>query len=895
MTVISSKDRVADLARAQARILELAMGGTELHQTLEAITLAVEDLSVTKVLASILILDEEGLRLRHGAAPSLPRSYNEALDGLSVGPGVGSCGTVAFSGEPVYVSDIATDPLWANYRDIALSYGLRACWSTPVRSSAGKLLGTFALYYQSPRQPGDNDIELINFVARSAGLVIERRQAEEALRLANERQIAKVEADLAASRDLVRELEISRSELKQAQDRFQTIVQTIDAAFAIVQVEYDENDKPINYRFVEVNPAFERQAGVDLRGKRVTEFAPDLEQFWFDTYGHIASTGEPANFESYAEAFKRWFDVRAVRVGDPADRQIAIFFNDVTARRQAQDRLRVSEANARENAERVQLALAAGAIIGTWHWDLPTDQFTVDEGFANAFGLDPGLGHKGIPLAQIVKTVHPDDQAGLADAIRDVIRRGGAYAYQYRVRRANGRYYWIEANGHVDHGPDGTPLSFPGVVIDVEERRSIQAERDRAIAALRTLNDTLEQRVAARTAELMRAEEALRQAQKMEAVGQLTGGIAHDFNNMLTGVIGGLNLVQRHIALGRMDRVDRYMEMANTSAQRAAALTSRLLAFGRRQSLDLKPTDVNMLVASMEDLLHRTLGEQVALEVRLDDGVWPAYTDANQLESALLNLSINARDAMPEGGKLLVETINSQLDERYVSEFAGLQPGDYVVLSVTDTGTGMSASTVERAFEPFFTTKPMGQGTGLGLSMIYGFARQSGGHVRIESELGKGTTVKLFLPRRHGATDDAASSAGEATPLGAGELVMVVEDDASVRMIVTEVLDELGYGVIEAVDAPTAIPILESNKRIDLLVTDVGLPGMNGRQLAEIARQSRPGLKILFITGYAENAAVRAGFLESGMEMMTKPFAIEALAAKLRDMLGKTGSKGAGS
>ncbi|WP_143220608.1 MULTISPECIES: PAS domain S-box protein [unclassified Achromobacter] len=1018
MTVFSSNDRAAELARAQARILELAMGDTGLHQTLEAITHTVEGLSETKVLASILILDEDGLCLRHGAAPSLPDTYNKAIDGIHVGPGVGSCGTVAFSGEPVYVSDIATNPLWANYRDVALSYGLRACWSTPVRSSAGKLLGTFALYYQAPREPDDNDIELISFVARSAGLVMERKQAEESLRIANERQIAKVEADLAASRDLVRELETSRAALassearqraifqsaidfamvivdphgivtdwnpgaehvmgwspaemigqnaelfftpedrasgrirhemsralqdgrasddrwhlrkdgsrfwasgelmplsdgsgehigfvkilrdrtdehaagialKQAKDRFQTIVETIDAAFAIVKVVFDENDKPVNYRFVEVNPAFERQAGVDLQGKLVTEFAPDLEQFWFDTYGHVASTGEPATFENYAEAFKRWFDVRAVRVGDPADRQIAILFSDVTARHDTQERLRASEASARENAERVQLALGAGAIIGTWHWDLPSDQFAVDDGFAKAFGLDPALGRNGIPLAQIVETVHPDDKAGLADAIREVIKRGGPYAYQYRVRRADGRYYWIEANGHVDHGPDGTPLSFPGVVIDVEERRSIQAERDRALAALRTLNETLEQRVAERTAELMRAEEALRQAQKMEAVGQLTGGIAHDFNNMLTGVIGGLALVQRYIALGRMDRVDKYIETATVSAQRAAALTSRLLAFGRRQSLDLKPTDVNVLVASMEDLLHRTLGEQVALAVHLDGGVWSAYSDSNQLESALLNLCINARDAMPGGGKLTVETGNTQLDERYANDYADLQPGDYVVLSVTDTGTGMSESTVERAFEPFFTTKPMGQGTGLGLSMIYGFARQSGGHVRIYSELGKGTTVKLFLPRLHGALDEAQNLADSATPLGAGELVMVVEDDPSVRMIITEVLDELGYGVIEAVDAPTAIPILESNRRVDLLVTDVGLPGMNGRQLAEVARQSRPGLRILFITGYAENAAVRAGFLDTGMEMMTKPFAVDALAAKLRDMLANAGS-----
>ncbi|WP_374294881.1 PAS domain S-box protein [Sphingomonas sp.] len=236
---------------------------------------------------------------------------------------------------------------------------------------------------------------------------------------------------------------LSGNALRQAQSRFQTITETIDAAFAIVEVKFDSDDRPIDYRFVEANPAFERQAGVNLRGKWVTEFAPDLEQFWFDTYGHVASTGEPANFESYAEAFGRWFDVRAVRVGDAADRQIAILFNDVTARREAAERLRISEALARENVERVQLALEAGAIIGTWHWDLPSDQFTVDEAFARTFGLDPALGRKGIPLAQIVATVHPDDQAGLAEAINAVIARGGAYAHQYRVRRADGRYYWI--------------------------------------------------------------------------------------------------------------------------------------------------------------------------------------------------------------------------------------------------------------------------------------------------------------------------------------------------------------------------------------------------------------------------------------------------------------------
>ncbi len=355
---------------------------------------------------------------------------------------------------------------------------------------------------------------------------------------------------------------------------------------------------------------------------------------------------------------------------------------------------------------------------------------------------------------------------------------------------------------------------------------------------------------------------------------------------MLTGVIGSLDLLKRNIANNRLERADRYIDAATTSAQRAAALTSRLLAFGRRQTLDLQAIDVNALVGDFEDMLRRTLGEQVALEIHLAADLWSARSDANQLESALLNLCINARDAMPDGGRLTVETANTHLDEAYTREHPELEPGDYVVLCVSDTGTGMDTATVEKAFEPFFTTKPVGQGTGLGLSMIYGFARQSGGHVRIYSELGNGTTVKFYVPRFRGDADAKADAEGE-TPMGAGETVLVVEDDASVRMIVLEVLDELGYAAVEAIDARTAIPILESSRRIDLLVTDVGLPGMNGRQLAEVARQSRADLKVLFITGYAENAAVRSGFLDPGMDMMTKPFAIDALATKLRDMLGR--------
>ncbi|MBE7185723.1 MAG: PAS domain S-box protein [Methylobacterium mesophilicum] len=675
--------------------------------------------------------------------------------------------------------------------------------------------------------------------------------------------------------------------LRETKERFQTILDTIEAAFAIVEVKFDADDRPIDYRFVEANPAFERQAGVNLRGKWVTEFAPDLERFWFDIYGHVAKTGEPTNFENYAEAFKRWFDVRAVRVGDPADRQIAIFFNDVTERREAQERLRVSEALARANVERVQLALAAGAIIGTWHWDLPTDSFTVDEAFARAFGLDPALGREGIPLAQIVATVHPDDQAGLADAIDAAVARGGAYAHQYRVRRADGKYYWIEANGRVDHAPDGTPLSFPGVLIDVEERRAVEGERDRATAALRTLNETLEQRVAERGAELMQAEEKLRQSQKMEAVGQLTGGLAHDFNNLLAGISGALELMSLRVAQGRLTDIERYVAAAQGAARRAAALTHRLLAFSRRQTLDPRPTNVNALMDGMSELIQRTVGPSIAVETVGAIGLWPALVDASQLENALLNLCINARDAMPDGGRITIETANRWLD-RDAGRAYDMPEGQYLSLSVTDTGAGMSPEVIARVFEPFFTTKPIGQGTGLGLSMIYGFAQQSGGQVRIHSGVGQGTTVTIYLPRHHGEAvqDESGPEPEPAAFAKVGETVLIVDDEPTVRLLASEVLGDLGYAVIEAADSIAGLKLLRSDARIDLLVTDVGLPGgMNGRQMADAGRVVRPGLKTLFITGYAENAALGDGHLEPRMQVLTKPFAVEALAARIRDLM----------
>ena len=427
---------------------------------------------------------------------------------------------------------------------------------------------------------------------------------------------------------------------------------------------------------------------------------------------------------------------------------------------------------------------------------------------------------------------------------------------------------------------------------------ALYAELEPGAEQLTVIGASLESQVAARTEELARAnerltaeaverermEQDLRQSQKMEAVGQLTGGIAHDFNNLLTGIVGSLDLMRMRIARGRTDDLDRYIKNAMTSAQRAASLTHRLLAFARRQPLDPRPTDVNLLIAGMEDLLRRTIHEAIALAIDPAPDVWATLCDPHQLENAILNLAINARDAMPDGGTLTIATANSVAAEGGLIDREAVH--DYVLIRVTDTGSGMAPDVMARAFDPFFTTKPIGQGTGLGLSMIYGFARQSEGQATIESEVGRGTTVNLYLPRHHGQAEDGDADETVAAPRpGSGESVLVVEDEAVVRTLIVEVLHDLGYRALEAADGPAGLRLLQSSERIDLLVTDVGLPGINGRQLADQARVARHDLKVLFITGYAETAAMSSGFLEPGMAMMTKPFSTEALMSRIRGII----------
>ena len=476
---------------------------------------------------------------------------------------------------------------------------------------------------------------------------------------------------------------------------------------------------------------------------------------------------------------------------------------------------------------------------------------------------------KGYPESEIIgqhfsRFYTPEDRdAGVPQRALDTTRREGRFEAEGWRCRKDGSRFWASVVIDVIHDDDGKLIGFTKITRDLTERREAQMQ-------------------------LEQSREQLFQSQKMEAIGQLTGGLAHDFNNLLTGISGSLELLSNRLAQGRLGDMERYIATAQGAASRAAALTHRLLAFARRQTLDAKPIKPNQLIASMQDLVQRTVGPGIAVETVLAVGLWPIVCDPNQLENALLNLCINARDAMPDGGRLTIETANTWLDERAARE-RDMQAGQYVAICVTDTGVGMPSDVIARAFDPFYTTKPIGEGTGLGLSMIYGFAKQSNGQVRLYSEVGKGTTARIYLPRHQGEAVDNEGIQLELSQVAraaAGDTVLIVDDEPSVRMLVTEVLGELGYTAIEAADSVSGLKVLQSDVRIDLLITDVGLPGgMNGRQMTDAARQRRPKLKVLFITGYAENAAISNGYLEPGMHVLTKPFAMDKLASRIKDII----------
>jgi PAS domain S-box-containing protein len=565
-----------------------------------------------------------------------------------------------------------------------------------------------------------------------------------------------------------------------------------------------------------------------------------------------------------------WTDEEVSLIEDVASR-----IWDAAARGRAETKLRASEAAALDNAEKFEtFAQAMPQHVWTAKPDGTLDWFN------DRVHAYTGLDFAALAGAAWLNIVHPDDQAMTWSAWQSALSTCETYEVEFRLRRADGVWRWHIARAVPIRGADGAIQRWIGTNTDIEEPKT-------TADALAALNATLERQVSERTAELMAAEQSLRQSQKMEAVGQLTGGLAHDFNNLLTGISGSLELLERRVGQGRHGELEQYLAIAQGAARRAASLTHRLLAFSRRQTLDPKPTDVDRLVADMDELVRRTVGPAITVTAMPASTPCTTLVDPHQLENALLNLCINARDAMPDGGRIDIETGWREISCPAAFEL-DLPPGRYVTLTVRDTGGGMTPDVMARAFDPFFTTKPLGQGTGLGLSMVYGFVRQSGGQARIESQHSVGTAVTLLLPSYDGEYDEneASDTMTDMPRAQQGETVLVVDDEPSVRMLVTEVLEDLGYAAIEAEDGKTALKILESARRIDLLITDVGLPGgLNGRQLADAARTSRPGLNVLFITGYAESAVIGQENLASGMSIIAKPFALEALAARIQAII----------
>ncbi|MBV8841903.1 MAG: PAS domain S-box protein, partial [Bryobacterales bacterium] len=549
-------------------------------------------------------------------------------------------------------------------------------------------------------------------------------------------------------------------------------------------------------------------------------------------------------------------------------RRLAGVFYDISERKALEARLLAAnetlEARVAERAR--QLAATSARLEETerrFHLliDAVTDYaiFMLDAS-GHVISWNPGAERiKGYSAAEIIGQhfsrfyTEEDRQKGVPQTALATAERTGKYEAEGRRCRKDGTTFMASVVLNAIRDESGQLLGFAKVTRDITERKA--------------------------------TEEQLRQAQKMEAIGQLTGGVAHDFNNLLTVMMGNLEHLDRILAPAQSTQ--RIIASALRAGSRAAILTHRLLAFSRRQALAPEVLSVNKLVAGMSELMRRTLGETILVEAVLAGGLWSTFADANQLENALINLAVNARDAMPEGGKLTIETANAHLDEAYARRHGEVEAGQYVAIFVTDTGTGMAPEVVAHAFEPFFTTKETGQGTGLGLSQVYGFIKQSGGHVKIYSEEGEGTTVKLYLPRYRGA--DAIVADSEETyelPRGRAELVLVVEDDPDVRDYTVEMVGDLGYSVLSAADGASALRLLDSHREISLLFTDVGLPGgMNGRQLAEQALRRQPRLKVLFTTGYARNAIIHQGRLDPGVEIVFKPFTYSDLAMKIRQVL----------
>ena len=994
-----ARDRAAAFGAAQSRILELAVEDAPLGATLDAIVHEVEALSSTGATGSILLLDTDGRHLRHGAGPSLPAAFNAGVDGISVASDCGPCAHAIAYDTPVIVPDIAADARWPGFRQLALDNGLQACWSLPIRSAQGTLLGTFAMYHREPRAPEPSDRDILDFVIRTAGIVINRARTEASMRAseARYRQIVESAEDFAivsldasgivtgwnsgaerivgytaqeacgqpgglyfvpedreagaAEQDMAR----ARAEGRAVNERWHVrkdgtrfwgsgVTMPLAASrggyLTIFRDRTGEHEAEAALResedrlrfFARMDEQLFKAAdavdamaiATELLGRKLAtsrcayaDVAADGDRFWIRS--DYCAPGVPTSAGAYSldlfgpRAAADMHAGRTLVIADVAseleddggretfhsigidaiiccplikDGRLAAMMAvhhdrprrwsaaDVALVREVVERCwahvqRVgAEARLRESEERLRLAVD-NADVGFWDADIVADTLIWPPRTKAMFGISPDVP---VTIQDFYDGLHPDDLAAttaayLAAADSDV---RALYDVEYRtIGREDGIERWVAAKGRGVFDAQGRCLRVTGTAVEITARR-------RAEEALREFNATLEARVAEAIAERELAQDALRQSQKMEAMGQLTGGVAHDFNNLLTPIVGSLDLLQRKGVGG--EREQRLIAGAIQSADRARTLVQRLLAFARRQPLQSVAVDIARLVQGMGDLIASTTGPQIRVIVDVDQDLPAAMADPNQLEMALLNLAVNARDAMPEGGTLRISALAGSTSVDHPPQLA---PGTYVRLSVADTGTGMDDAVLARAIEPFFSTKGIGKGTGLGLSMVHGLASQLGGALTIESREGVGTNVQFWLPVSPGKAEASPRAAQPASPRADRGIALLVDDEELVRMSTADMLTDLGYAVIEAGSAEEAVEYLAKGPAPDIVVTDHMMPGMTGVELARHLASVRPGLPILLVSGYADVDGV-----DNMLPRLTKPFRKDELAAALASLAG---------
>jgi PAS domain S-box-containing protein len=678
------------LARLDVKVLAMVMAHAALPEILDTLCTNIEK-QHSGLLCSVLLLDADGKTLRHGAGPSLPKEYTQIIDGIQIGACVGSCGTAAYRRQPVIVSDIATDPLWADYRHLALPHGLRACWSTPIASQHGNILGTFAVYYREPRTPDEEHLHLIAHATHLAAVAIEWDRAQ--------------------------------AELRSAENRYRTLVERLPAV----------------------------------------------------TY--VAELGA----------------------------------------------------------------------CGRWHYVSPQIESML--GFSPEDWVSDS--------AQWIDRIHPEDREKVLAVEERFQKNRDLFQAEYRMFARDGRVVWFRDEAVMLPTAEDQPCLMQGVMYDITERK--------------------------------RLEDQLLHSQKMEAVGLLAGGVAHDFNNLLMLIQAHNERLREALALNApAEKESQGIEHAVT---RAASLTGRLLAFSRRQVLQPQVMDLNVVLSEVAKMLDRLIEKNITLRVVPAPQLWPVKADPGQVEQLIMNLAVNARDAMPEGGQLLIETRNAEIRSGHPGLRDGVRPGRYVMLTVSDTGVGMDRETQAHMFEPFFTTKEPGKGTGLGLPIVYGVVKQTGGWTHVDSRPGQGTIFEIYLPWAEETETTAPAAVSEtqsdlaAAPRGT-ETILLVEDESGIRELASEFLRRQGYKVLHGMDGNEALRIAEGHEElIHLLVTDMAMPNLGGKELAHRLRTVRPQIKVLFMSGYPDHPGLEGEDVGSQATLLQKPFSLDTLAHKVRTLL----------